>query len=316
MFNKENIDNIYPLTSFQEGLLFHELLEKNMLKDEPHAYFQQMTFKINGPLDKKLFDRSWQLLINRHDIFRTGFPRSVKDRPLQIVFKKLIINVEHSQLINEDEESQSAELFKLSSKLRETPLDLERPPLMRINCIQLNKKNTNFYIIWDFHHILMDGSCIGLVQNELSLIYNNLLENNTITFKTPMQFGDFIKYSLGKHNALQIGYWVKYLEGYSSSISLPAQRLNIQTGVRKPRCQSLRLDSQLTHRLHALASEMHCTLSDLTQTIWGIFLGKQNLCQDVVFGSITSTRNPELIGIETMVGPCINMLPLRVKYDT
>lgn len=316
MFNKENIDNIYPLTSFQEGLLFHELLEKNMLKDEPHAYFQQMTFKINGPLDKKLFDRSWQLLINRHDIFRTGFPRSVKDRPLQIVFKKLIINVEHSQLINEDEESQSAELIKLSSKLRETPLDLERPPLMRINCIQLNKKNTNFYIIWDFHHILMDGSCIGLVQNELSLIYNNLLENNTITFKTPMQFGDFIKYSLGKHNALQIGYWVKYLEGYSSSISLPAQRLNIQTGVRKPRCQSLRLDSQLTHRLHALASEMHCTLSDLTQTIWGIFLGKQNLCQDVVFGSITSTRNPELIGIETMVGPCINMLPLRVKYDT
>ena len=35
---------------------YFELLEKNMLKDEPHAYFQQMTFKINGPLDKKLFD--------------------------------------------------------------------------------------------------------------------------------------------------------------------------------------------------------------------------------------------------------------------
>ena len=315
MLNKENIENIYPLTSFQEGLLFHELLEKNVLKDEPHAYFQQMTFRIKGLLDKNLFDKSWQKLIDRHDIFRTSFPRNVKDRPLQIVFKNLIIKVKHTHLTNEDEDFKSKELIKLSSNLRETPLDLERPPLMRINCVQLNKNSTEFYIIWDFHHILMDGSCIGLVQNELSSIYNNLLEKKAIPNKASMQFGDFIKYSLEKNNSLQLNYWVKYLEGYSSSISLPAQRQNIETGVRIPRCQSLRLDVQLTHRLHALASEMHCTLSDLTQTIWGIFLAKHNLCRDVVFGSITSTRNPELVGIETMVGPCINMLPLRVKYD-
>ena len=314
MYNKENIENIYPLTSFQEGLLFHELLEKNTRKDEPHAYFQQMTFKINGPLDKELFDKSWQLLIDRHDIFRTSFPRSTKDRPLQIVFKKLIISVEHSQLIIEDKNIQRAEINTLCSKLREKPLDLERPPLMRINCIQLDNTNTEFYIIWDFHHILMDGSCIGLVQNELSSIYNKLREKRIFHIKPPVQFGDFIKYSSNKNNNSQIKFWLKYLDGYTSSISLPGQRQNMQMGARQPCCQSLRLDSQLTHRLHALASEMHCTLSDLTQTIWGIFLGKQNLCQDVVFGSITSTRNPELIGIETMVGPCINMLPLRVRY--
>lgn len=314
MLSKENIENIYPLTPFQEGLLFHELLEKTLLKGEPHAYFQQMTFKISGPLDKKLFDKSWQLLINRHDIFRTSFPRVTKDRLLQIVFKNCNITVKHHQIISEDEKFQTIELNKFSSKLRETPLDLERPPLMRINCIQLNSNNTEFYIIWDFHHILMDGWCIGLVQNELSTIYNHFLEKKLFSNKAPMQFGEFIKYLQIKNNASQLDYWVKYLHGYSSSISLPGQRQNTQTGVRKPHSQSLRLDTQLTHRLHALASEMHCTLSDLTKTIWGIFLGKQNLCQDVVFGSVTSTRNPELNGIETMVGPCLNMLPLRVRY--
>lgn len=315
MYNKENIDNIYPLTSFQEGLLFHELLEKNTLKDEPHAYFQQMTFRIKGPLDKELFNKSWQLLIDRHDIFRTSFPRVTKDRPLQIVFKKIIISVMHCQIIEQDKKIQTAELNKFCTKLKKIALDLERPPLMRVNCIQLNIAKTEFFIIWDFHHILMDGSCIGLVQNELASIYNYHLEKKVFPSKALIQFGDYIKYYQDQKNSLHLNYWLKYLDGYTSSISLPAQRHNMKIGVRKPYCQSLRLDKQLTHRMHTLASEMHCTLSDLTQTIWGIFLGKQNLCQDVVFGSITSTRNPDLNGIETMVGPCINMLPLRVKYN-
>ena len=64
----ERLQNIYPLTPMQEGILFHTLRDR-----ESRAYFQQVVFSIQGELDEELFQKSFTLLIERY-----GYARKIR----------------------------------------------------------------------------------------------------------------------------------------------------------------------------------------------------------------------------------------------
>lgn len=68
MDHTQKIQNIYPLSHMQEGMLFHSFLQ-----DEGTAYIEQSVFTIRGQLHLDWFQQSVQSIIDRHDIFRTVF---------------------------------------------------------------------------------------------------------------------------------------------------------------------------------------------------------------------------------------------------
>lgn len=83
MGEKLEIKKIYNLTPMQEGMLFHSLLEKHS-----NSYFEQTIFSINGKLDLEVFEKSFNKLIERYDVFRTNFVHEKVKNPQQVVFKK------------------------------------------------------------------------------------------------------------------------------------------------------------------------------------------------------------------------------------
>ena len=68
MVDKKNIKNIYGLSPMQEGMLMH-----TVYGDSPLAYFEQTRYRMTGDLDLAIFTETWQLIVQRHDIFRTLF---------------------------------------------------------------------------------------------------------------------------------------------------------------------------------------------------------------------------------------------------
>ena len=76
--------------------------------------------------------------------------------------------------------------------------------------------------------------------------------------------------------------------------------------------ESAHLSSEDTGRLQAFCREHQLTLNTLVQAAWAMLLGHVSEEHDVVFGAAFSGRPAEIPGIESMVGPCVNNVPIRI----
>ncbi|WP_139811654.1 condensation domain-containing protein, partial [Mycobacterium avium] len=76
------VEDIYPLSAMQQGMLFHTLYEQG-----GGDYINQMRLDVTG-LDPERFRQAWQACVNSHEILRTGFLwQGDLERPLQVVHK-------------------------------------------------------------------------------------------------------------------------------------------------------------------------------------------------------------------------------------
>ena len=88
--NSDNLEDLYPLSPMQQGMLFHTVYER-----ESGPYFEQSVFTLEGELDVASFQRAWQFVVDRHPILRSSFIWDL-EKPLQVVHRKVAIKI-HEQ---------------------------------------------------------------------------------------------------------------------------------------------------------------------------------------------------------------------------
>ena len=76
----DNVEDVYPLSPMQQGLLFHSLYAP-----DSQAYFHQLVFELSGEIDIRAFKRAWERILTRHAILRTAFYWEGLEEPLQVV---------------------------------------------------------------------------------------------------------------------------------------------------------------------------------------------------------------------------------------
>ena len=64
----QNIEDFYPLTPLQSGMLFHSLADYN-----DGMYIEQFRCVISGELNFDYFKLAWQELIDKYQVLRTSF---------------------------------------------------------------------------------------------------------------------------------------------------------------------------------------------------------------------------------------------------
>src|SRR5690606_6824143 len=79
---RREIEEIYPLTPMQEGMLFHALLAPG-----GEEYFEQLNVRIEGELEAALLRRAFAEMTAAHGILRTGFNWEKRKEPFQIVYR-------------------------------------------------------------------------------------------------------------------------------------------------------------------------------------------------------------------------------------
>src|SRR5215475_7081707 len=79
--SKQNIEDIYPLSPGQQGMLTVVLLAGA----QSEVYFDQSVLTLVGELDAALWRRAWQRVLDRHPSLRTLFLWERQGEPLHVV---------------------------------------------------------------------------------------------------------------------------------------------------------------------------------------------------------------------------------------
>ena len=303
----ENIQDIYPLSPMQQGMLFHTLYAP-----ETEVYTEQLACKFVGELNVPAFKRAWQEIVRRHDVLRSAFVWEDLEEPLQVVYAEIELPFEILDWHEKSSEEQKKQIKQLIDAERQQGLELTEAPLMRIKLIKLDDQN--YYFIWSYHHLLFDGWGFAIILKEIFQIYESLSQNKEISLQPVRPFRDYIAWLKTQDIQKAEAFWKKYLTGFS----VPTQIFSLKKSnpVEKSYLKERHIfDEMVSQKAHQFSREHQITINTLFQGALALLLSHYSSQTDVVFGSTVSGRPTEINGIENMVGLFINTLPIRVQVD-
>ncbi|WP_345759415.1 amino acid adenylation domain-containing protein [Bacillus sp. PBIB1] len=303
MGQQPEIQDIYPLSFMQEGMLFHSLLDH-----DSRAYFEQAVFTISGKLDRERFQKSIDTVFERYDIFRTTFIHKNVAKPRQVVLKNRPSRVQFHDISHLDEKAQDKYADRFRKEDKDKGFDLQSDPLMRVSI--LKKAPERYVCIWSHHHIVMDGWCFGIVMKEFLMIYQSLGDGRLPSLEPVQPYGKYIKWLMKQDRKEAEIFWKTRLADLEQTASLPKKSAEPNGELEQA---VFTISEEQTNELKNIAARAGATLNTVFQALWGILLHRVSRCDDAVFGSVVSGRPSDLAGVEKMVGLFINTIPVRVK---
>jgi len=313
------IEDVYSMTSVQEGMYFHSLLH-------PHSqqYIPQMVWKLNvgssDAVNLELFKNCWSQVLHRHHIFRTHFVSLPSESsPLQVVARdpKDIDELWQEYHWRSGISSSLEEMVTgFMSQDLNSPFRLESKTPMRFTVI-LSENQDTCYFIWTHHHIVVDGWSAALVVSEVNSLYR--LEGDGSRLPSPVPFADYVHWVKDSRDSeAEKSFWTAYLKGFDTPSPLPYALPSVDGAVPVFADHEITLSPQETAQISRAARDYRVTVSTIIQAAWAwqLSICKGDGDSDVVFGVTASGRAiGDLEGVEKMVGMTINTLPTRVRVE-
>lgn len=289
------IADVLPLSPLQEGLLFHAARQTG----GPDPYLVQARFVIGPGIGGETVRASVAALLDRHPNLRACFRHERLDRPVQVVPKTVRVpwtDVDLTGLTPDEADARTEEVLREDAALR---FDMARPPLVRATFL---RHDTGAELIVSFHHILLDGWSMPVVERDLDA----LVAGRPLPPAAP--YRDYLVWLGGQDRNKAEAAWCESLEGLERPALLAPAGPDTA-----PDRSRLWLSTGLTERLVRRAATAGVTLNTLVQVSWALVLARLTGSRDQVFGAVVSGRPHDLPGVESMVGLFINTLPVRVR---
>jgi amino acid adenylation domain-containing protein len=274
-----NIEDIYPCTPLQEGLLAVSARQKR-------AYSSQMQFKIPRGLHVDRFRAAWNAVINAHPILRT---RITSTRSAGIV--QVVVSVSISW-----QSDHSVENYL--QKDQRKPFDYGSP-LHRLAIVKESATGDQKFV-WTAHHAVYDGHSIDLIFDQVKKYFQQSAA------PSPSLFNPFIKYLQNIDTDMSKRFWREYF-GEGNSITYPApSRTRDRSRPNKIHQHSFKISTQQNSSV---------TVATVLRAAWGIVLARYSNSNSVVFGVTLSGRSSPVANMAQLVGPTMTTVPVRIVVD-
>lgn len=283
---KGGISDVFPVTDFQSLAITGTLLESKWMLN----YFY---LDGSGPLDLRKLKQAAFRMVQAFDILRTVFV-PYGDRFLQVVLRKLQPDFVYQQTDDD--------IDTFTTELRQK--DRENGPRLGEAFIQFvvvkQKQSGRYRIFMRLSHAQYDGVCMSKILGALQDGYNGL------PVSSAPSFGNFVKGS-AKIVAGAYDHWKEILRGSSMTEIVNRFGPNYQRSAGR----TITLEKNLTS---PLLSRVNITSATVVKAAWASTLARIAGKSDIVFGHVISGRNGNIPNVENIVGPCLNMVPVRVVY--
>ena len=300
------LEDVYPLSPIQR--LYHV-----MEGSQAAIGLEPWHFRIEGEVDPARLRDSVEAVVARHPILRTAFVTAHDAEPLQVVLPRAPVPWFEEDWRGLSPEQRQQRLTEAGRIQGQTRLDVSRPPLLRVVLLRTGEETWD--LLWTTHRLCIDGWSWPLVFRDISHGYEALEAGSPPRLARPGLYRDYIAWLRDAAPASE-AFWRRTLAGFTTPtpINIDPPPSSARTG--EPREECAALDATATATLNALARAWQVTPSTLVQAAWALLLSHYSGTRDVVFGATFSGRSAEVPDIESMVGPCVTNLPVRVQVPT
>ncbi|OOF90053.1 hypothetical protein ASPCADRAFT_157524 [Aspergillus carbonarius ITEM 5010] len=278
-FEQSAIEDIYPCTPTQESLFTFSLKSVK-------AYVAQRLACIPADVDIDAWKHAWEEVVTAIPILRTRVAQ-LQEPGLQQVVLKDSISWKHSTDLAQYLEEDRNEKMNLGERLARYAI-IDHPG------------DGKRYMVWTVHHVLYDGWSEPIILKKVS----EVLQNQKPEVQAQMR--DFVKFVHDTDEAAMEEFWCHELKG--------------AVGPQFPRLPSrdyLPIPDGLIERQIPLetSSGFPFTMATLIRAAWALVASQYTGNDDVVFGETLTGRDISLAGVESIVGPLIATVPIRIHIN-
>ncbi|CAM2063889.1 Amino acid adenylation domain-containing protein [Sulfidibacter corallicola] len=292
--------DILPLTPMQQGIYFQSRWSTDA------TYFEQTAYLLEGPVDVTHCADAVRFLGAHHPVTRTRYVEPETGVPIALVLPEGGPAFRHHHLGTYDPEA--VEAYK--ARDRADRFDLCEGALMRMTLLTFDDNRA--WLIWSFHHILMDGWCLGILTHTFFERYAALVEGHRPQLQPDPAIRPYFRWLARRDHDSSHAYWRALLDGatqQTSPVRGPATEAYAWSRT------SRRFGQERTAALSAWAADHDISLFNLVQALWSVWLAKFNHAEEVLFGTVVSGRPAEVPAMARMVGLFMNTVPVRVRVD-
>jgi amino acid adenylation domain-containing protein len=304
------IEDPYPLSPMQQGMLFQSLLAPGS-----GVYIEQLLCDLDEVVDEAALRQAWVIVIGRHAALRTNFRWADRDEPQQEVHARVALPwrlLDWSTIAEAEQETRLAEFLKADRSLG---FDMACAPLLRLTLLRCGEARSR--LIWTFHHVLLDGRSFVLILREVFAHYEAFRAGTELRLERPRPYRDYIGWLQEQDFSKAEGFWRNALKGFATPTPLVVDHVSSadrEAEIRKGD-KEIRLSTEITSALRALADKNELTLNTIVQGAWSLLLSRYSNESEVLFGVTRACRRSTIDGADAMVGLFINTLPMRVRVN-
>ncbi|KVN27831.1 non-ribosomal peptide synthetase [Burkholderia stagnalis] len=292
------IDDVYPLSPMQQGILFHALFAPG------HASYVNQLVATATWLDADRLAAAFDASIARHDILRTSVMPD-EAAPLQRVHRQAAQPVEQLDWRTRGA-AFDADFDAWLAADRARGFDWNQPPLMRLTLIR--ETDDAWRVVWTRHHVLLDGWSTARLLADVLRDYRDPDAVSPFASRPALRYRDFIAWLGERDRDAEERFWTARLARLDAP-TLIAERTadRAEADVVTWRA-SIGTDAmaRVTHAARALK----LTVNTLVQGAWALALQRMTHQPAVAFGATVAGRPDALPDVDAVLGLFINTVPV------
>ncbi|KAF4228495.1 hypothetical protein CNMCM8980_001759 [Aspergillus fumigatiaffinis] len=293
---------IYPTTDFQRFALFS-------------MYFRYFRIPLPSTIDRARLLGACQQLVKRHESLRTAFYAYTDGGQEKVV--QGILPPKDIQFKERNEAASSLDQYceDDNRKTLEPPVDGKPPFQAHLVTLQ----DSSMFLVLRFTHAQWDGVSLASIAHDLTALYNGSL------VPPASQFIDHARAAWASQTEEAYEIWRQLLRGSKMTVlrghQLAVDGAKSTNGITADEPYTV----QITKNIPLPVLPANISMATLVKAAWAIVLRrlfiprtstvcKQDDLDDVVFGQVTNARGLEIPHDESIVGPCANIVPVRVHF--
>ncbi|WP_422775659.1 amino acid adenylation domain-containing protein [Pseudomonas mediterranea] len=299
----------YSLSSTQQSVW----LDQQLSPDTP-SYNIGVTVEIHGAVDFALFAAALRAVVAQHDALRLIFSEQAGH-----VTQRVDDTVQGALAFHDwrgEPQARDAALARIT-QLNRTPFTLYDQPLWSMEWFQLS----DTHALWNsrYHHLICDGTSVGLIGQAVSAAYNQLLQGQSPTLDPELAQGyrDFVARDQAFLDSTRYtkarDYWLEQFPVLPAPLFQQGPRANVGEPV--PSAQAIwTLGGERLERLSQWAKTQGATLSHSLSALLAYYFSRMtDQREQLVIGLPVHNRSNPLQ--KRTAGMFSSVLPLTVLVD-